>query len=271
MPTLLLGIEQMRPLAPPLKWAGGKRWLVPHLAPIWQAHAHRRLVEPLCGGLAVTLGLAPTRALINDINPHAINFYRWLKDGLTIEIEIEMRNDAALYYTHRARFNQLIREGHETSAEAAALFYYLNRTGYNGLCRFNRSGEFNVPFGRHKTIPYTRDFTPYRAAFAGWELTCGPFEAIAHAPDDFIYADPPYDVEFTQYSKERFGWEDQVRLAERLAAHSGPVALSNQATERIVRLYESLGFTLRFYDAPRMINCTGDRKPAREVLALRNV
>ncbi|HEX6799360.1 MAG TPA: Dam family site-specific DNA-(adenine-N6)-methyltransferase [Ktedonobacterales bacterium] len=269
MVKLLPGTAQTRPLAPPLKWAGGKRWLVPHLAPIWRAHAQRRLAEPLCGGLAVTLGLAPARALLNDINPHAINFYRWLKDGLTIEIE--MRNDAALYYAHRARFNQLIREGRETSAEAAALFYYLNRTGYNGLCRFNRSGAFNVPFGRHKTISYTRDFTPYRAAFAGWELTAGPFEAVACAPDDFIYADPPYDVEFTQYSKEGFGWDDQVRLVEWLAAHPGPVALSNQATERIVRLYESLGFTLRFYAAPRMISCTGDRKPAREVLALRNV
>src|SRR5689334_2657621 len=71
---------------PPLKWAGGKRWLVPHLRPLWERHRGRRLVEPLCGGLAVTLGLLPERALLNDINPHAINFYRRLKQGLVVDL-----------------------------------------------------------------------------------------------------------------------------------------------------------------------------------------
>ncbi len=64
---------------PPLKWAGGKRWQLPHLVAYWDHNRHRRLVEPFCGGLAVTLGLMPNRALLNDINPHLINFYRWLK------------------------------------------------------------------------------------------------------------------------------------------------------------------------------------------------
>jgi DNA adenine methylase len=57
-------------LAPPLKWAGGKRWQIPHLQPMWDSHSHRRLVEPFGGGLAVTLGLMPHRALLNDVNPH---------------------------------------------------------------------------------------------------------------------------------------------------------------------------------------------------------
>jgi DNA adenine methylase len=61
-------------LKPPLKWAGGKRWLVPHLRPLWEPFANRRLVEPFCGGLAVALGLMPDRALLNDRNPHLINF-----------------------------------------------------------------------------------------------------------------------------------------------------------------------------------------------------
>jgi DNA adenine methylase len=73
-------------LKPPLKWAGGKRWQVPHLRPLWQPHAHRRLVEPFCGGLAVALGLLPSRALLNDANPHLINFYRWLQKGLRIDV-----------------------------------------------------------------------------------------------------------------------------------------------------------------------------------------
>jgi DNA adenine methylase len=78
-------------------------------------------------------------------------------------------------------------------------------------------------------------------------------------------------VEFTQYSKEGFGWEDQVRAAEWLARHKGSVILSNQATGRIVSLYTKLGFRLRFLDAPRRISCTGDRTPAKEVVARRNI
>jgi DNA adenine methylase len=134
-------------LRPPLKWAGGKRWLVPHIRPIWENYRDRRLVEPFSGGLAVTLAMMPGRALLNDINPHAINFYTWLKHG--IDIKIEMRNDRGLYYAHRERFNHLITHGYAASEEAAALFYYLNRSGYNWLCRFNQKGGFNVPFGRY--------------------------------------------------------------------------------------------------------------------------
>lgn len=256
-------------LKPPLKWAGGKRWQVPHLRLLWLNHRHRRLVEPFCGGLAVTLGLMPRNALLNDINPHVVNFYRWLKHGLTISLT--MANDERQYYEHRERFNELLAEGEGESAEAAGLFYYLNRTGYNGLCRFNRSGAFNVPFGRYNRITYTRDFTAYRDLFASWQIIQTDFEAIPLERDDLIYADPPYDVEFRQYSAAGFSWEEQVRTAQWLARHRGPVMLSNQATDRIVELYENFGFGLKFLQAPRMISCTGDRTPAREVLALRNL
>jgi DNA adenine methylase len=183
--------------------------------------------------------------------------------------EIPMRNDQALFYRHRERFNCLVAAGAGESAEAAGLFYYLNRTGYNGLCRFNRKGEFNVPFGRYHRINYTTDFSAYRTAFEGWDFSIGDFEAIELDPSDFIYADPPYDVEFTQYSKEQFGWGEQVRLAKFLARHRGPVVLSNQATARILRLYRKLGFSIKCLAAPRMISCTGDRTRAIEVLATR--
>ncbi len=259
---------------PPLKWAGGKRWLVPHVAPLWRRFHGRRLVEPFCGGLAVALGLRPARARLSDINPHVVNFYRWLKRGLEVEAamrEIPMRNEQALFYRHRERFNCLVAAGAGECAEAAGLFYYLNRTGYNGLCRFNRKGEFNVPFGRYERINYTIDFSTYRTAFKGWDFSAGDFAALELDPRDFIYADPPYDVEFTQYSKEQFGWAEQVRLAEFLARHHGPVVLSNQATPRILRLYRKLGFSTRCLSAPRMISCTGNRTPATEVLATKNV
>ncbi len=257
------------PLLPPLKWVGGKRWLVPHLKALWEPHRHRRLVEPFCGGLAVALGLAPERALLNDINPHLINFYRWLQRGLIIDME--MRNEADLYYHHRARFNRLLKEGKGHTREAAMLFYYLNRTGYNGLCRFNRRGEFNVPFGRHTRISYRRDFTPYVAALSRWEFTCMDFANLALEEGDFIYADPPYDVPFRRYSRQGFSWEDQVRLAEWLARHPGPVVASNQATERILALYQGLGFHITLLNAPRRISCTGDRRPAKEMLAWRHL
>lgn len=256
-------------LKPPLKWAGGKRWLAPRLAPYWAPYRERRLVEPFCGGLAVALGLLPDQALLNDINPHLIAFYRQLKKGFSITMAL--RHDAEAYYAARTRFNALIREGREESEEAAALFYYLNRTGYNGLCRFNRRGEFNVPFGQYRHINYVTDFSAYSAAFRDWEFTVGDFEQLQIEPDDVIYADPPYDVQFTQYSKEAFGWDEQVRLAKWLASHPGPVILSNQATARIVDLYEELDFELLYFDAPRRISNTGDRTPAREVLALRGM
>lgn len=256
-------------VGPPLKWAGGKRWLVPHLKPLWLPHRHRRLVEPMCGGLAVSLGLMPERALLNDINPHLIDFFNWLKRGL--RVTIPMANDVELYYQHRTRFNELIRLGQGHSEEAAQLFYYLNRTCYNGLCRFNRKGEFNVPFGRYRKINYRQDFSDYAVIFAGWEFTCGDFETVRLEPDDFVYAAPPYDVEFRQYSPEGFSWDDQVRLARWLAKHPGPVVVSNQATDRVVGLYRELGFELRFVEGPRVISCTGNRRPVKEVIATRNL
>ncbi len=256
-------------LKPPLKWAGGKRWLAPHLQPIWVNHKSRRLVEPLCGGLAVTLKLLPSRALLSDINSHVVNYYRWLSRGLVVSIE--MANDPDVYYMQRKRFNQLIRDGKAETQQAAELFYYLNRTGYNGLCRFNKRGEFNVPFGKYRTINYVRDFTSYESTLSGWEFISGDFENVPLQPGDFVYADPPYDVEFRHYSKEGFEWDDQVRLAEWLRDHEGPVVLSNQATDRVVDLYGRLGFDIQLLTAPRMINSTGDRTPAIEVLATRGL
>ena len=257
------------PVSPPLKWAGGKRWQLPHIIPLWENHRKKRFVEPFCGGLAVALGLRPRRALLNDINPHLVNFYRWLQKGLTVEIAL--RNEKAHYYESRERFNELTANGGRESAEAATLFYYLNRTGYNGLCRFNKSGGFNVPFGRYKKLVYRQDFLEYRPVLRNWFLKSVDFTHLALDEDDFVYADPPYDVEFTQYASQGFDWEQQVRTAEWLSQHPGPVILVNQATPRIKKLYRSLGFKLSMLAAPRRINCTGDRSPAPEVLGTRNL
>jgi DNA adenine methylase len=256
-------------LRPPLKWAGGKRWLAPTLARLYHPFRRRRLVEPFCGGLAVALALDPREALLNDINPHAVNFYRHLQRGL--RVRIAMRNDCDLYYAHRDAFNALVTGTGAGTARAAQLFYYLNRTGYNGLCRFNRRGEFNVPFGRYQRINYRRDFSDYRPVLARWCFETGDFEALALRRGDFVYADPPYDVPFRQYAAQGFPFAEQERLALWLSRHPGPVVLSNQATDRILALYHRLGFTVRTVDAPRAIACNGDRRPALEVIATRNL
>lgn len=256
-------------IRPPLKWAGGKRWLLPHLRPLWEGHEHTRFVEPFCGGLAITLGLVPKKAWVNDINPHLINFYAQLKKGL--RPTLSFKNNESHYYKNRDIFNNLLRQGKEQSIEAAELFYYLNRTGFNGLCRFNNSGFYNIPFGKNKTINYLEDFLEYKDHFKNWKFTHTDFTRMKLKDDDFVYADPPYDVPFTQYSVGGFSWEDQVRTAKWLAKHKGPVVLSNQATDRIVELYKSLGFKITIIDAPRTISCTGERKKVKEVLATRNL
>ena len=135
---------------------------------------------------------------------------------------------------------------------------------------FLREGlRFNVPFGTYSTINYASDFSQYVKTFKQWKFTNVDVEAVSVEATDFVYADPPYDVEFTTYSAGGFSWEDQRRTAELLAKHPGPVVISNQATPRIVELYQDLGFELSYLDGPRRISCTGDRTAAREVLAIK--
>lgn len=261
--------RELKPLKPLLKWAGGKRWLRPQVADMFSAHHNKRLVEPFCGALGITLGLRPRKALLNDVNPHAINFHRQVQAGL--KIRLRMNNDRELYLSHREQFNALILAGRANTKKAASLFYFLNRTGYNGLCRFNQKGLYNVPFGRYNTINYRRDFTDYQDVFGDWEITCGDFQSIRLKPTDFIYADPPYDVEFRQYSAGGFPWKDQERLAHWLAKHEGPVVASNQATDAILKLYNGLGFDIETLPGPRAISRTGDRTPAQEMLAVKGL
>jgi DNA adenine methylase len=256
-------------LPPPLKWAGGKRWLVSHLKPLFHAYKSHRLVEPFVGGMAVSLKLNPRRALLNDLNPHLMNFYAHVKQGLTIEMP--MRNEREFFFSQRARFNELIRNLKSNSKESAELFYYLNRTAFNGLCRFNSKGEFNVPFGKYARINYAQDFLAYQKQFSQWDFACGDFETLEISPTDFVYVDPPYDVQFTKYAKEDFNWDDQERLLRWLSRLRCPLVVSNQATERVLAAYEAANFTIQKLSAPRRISCNGDRASVWEMLATRNL
>lgn len=124
-------------LRPPLKWAGGKRWQLQHLREIWEPHARRRLVEPFCGGLAVTLGLAPSCALLNDVNPHVINLYRWLQRGL--KLTLPMNNDAE---TTRGPRVEAARVLHKWRLESLSLLGGSRRDNHTG--RIHRKSDFGA-------------------------------------------------------------------------------------------------------------------------------
>lgn len=262
-------------LVPPLKWAGGKRWLVPTLKPLWEPYKERRLVEPFAGGLAVTLRLNPKKALINDFNAHLINFYRHLQAGLVCDVD--SANTSANYYANREAFNELVRKGQAVgdgpeARKAAMLFYYLNRHCFNGICRFNGSGEFNTPVGRYETPKYQADLRPYAVPLADWEFTCTDFEDVPIQKDDFVYADPPYDNAWDTYLAKGFPRKDQKRLAKWLADHDGPVVISNNATRAMVKIYRDLGYDVSRREwAPRMIKHEGKPVPVREVIATKNI
>src|SRR5262249_31945868 len=119
-------------------------------------------------------------------------------------------------------------------------------------------------------INYNADFSSYPAVLKEWTFTNVDVEKAPLEKGDFVYADPPYDVVFRSYSPGGFSWDDQMRTAESLAKHKEPVVISNQATPRIVELYERLGFKLTYLPGPRRISCTGDRTAAREVLAFKS-
>lgn len=263
--------ESIRPktnLTPPLKWAGGKRWLAPLLTP--DVSQYKSWVTPFSGGLGLTLSFQPPTAVINDINSHLINFYSQIAaHGLAIPPDLCVL-DEAVYYARRQEFNQLIQVDPNTP-RCAALFYYLNKTGFNGLCRFNQKGLFNVPFGKYKQVNYRSDFKDYQDLFRHWQFLCHDFEQVQVESDAFVYLDPPYDGGFTAYSRQTFTWDDQQRLASWAAKLTNPLVVSNKATDRILALYKDLGFVLYTTYGPRHINNTGDRKPVQEMIATKNL
>lgn len=269
-------------LEPFLRWAGGKRkhkWLFEAITKVFNPHKHR-LVEPFVGGAAIALGVEPKWALLNDANPYLINLYSHVKtnfSGWGIDPNLRGYTSEAAYYRLRDRFNELrkIAPYKEVQTELAELFYYLNRTGYNGLCRFNNSGGYNNPYGKLRKPKFDHDFKAYQSKFQDWVFTCMDFEAMQVFPNDVVVADPPYDVsegkDDHDYVAGGFSWADQVRLADWLTCANVPVFSCNLATDRIVSLYTERGFDVQFVDAPRAIACNGDREKVREILATKNL
>jgi DNA adenine methylase len=259
---------------PFLKWAGGKRQLLPHLL----RHAPRkfgRYFEPFVGGGALFFALRPRLATLADVNERLIRAYR----GVAYSVDDVTRllraypYDPDFYYRMRA-----VDIDRGTDAEVAAWFIYLNRTGYNGLYRVNRSNHFNVPFGRYAN-PTVCDEPTLRAcagALAGKDILVEDFESVATGAQrgDFVYFDPPYVAlsatsSFTSYTSRGFGEAEQVRLrdlARSLKRRGVHVLLSNSSAPFVRDLYAT-GFQVLEVPATRMVNSKGGgRGPVDELM-----
>jgi DNA adenine methylase len=286
------------PVRPLLKWAGGKRQLLTALRRFYPVR-FRRYVEPFVGSGAVffdlyNAGLLQRRdARLTDVNPDLISCYEAVRDRTEeviailkgLEAEHRLRG-ADAYYEWRAWFNRLRASGAghaggAVGAELAAIFIYLNRTGFNGLYRVNRDGAFNVPAGRY-VKPRICDPDHVRAVAralreTGAVLRCAPFDAALHGTGigDFIYCDPPYaplsrTSSFAHYTAGGFGPTEQIRLQEAVAAaarRGAHVIVSNSSAPEIERGYTRAGLSVGRVPARRAINSRASlRGPVDELI-----
>lgn len=265
-----------QPTWPLLRWAGGKRFLLPtiiaHLPDDFHA---RRYFEPFLGSGSLFFFSRPTHAVIADANPDLISTYRYVKSS--------PETIARYLRTHRARDSKKhyyrIRNCYNCSrpsAAQAARFIYLNRTCFNGIFRVNQAGEFNVPYG-YKENPVIPTLKHLRAAssqlrtatirHSGYQQTL----QLAKA-GDFIYLDPPYPPlngtsYFTHYTPDRFTVADQATLAlsiHELSKRGCLIMMSNADSPLIRRLYTA--FRQIRIDVTRYVTCKSRKHKVRELI-----
>lgn len=271
---------------PFIKWAGGKRQLLPAILSRMPS-GMGTYYEPFIGGGAVFFVLdaedAFDQAIIGDCNPELINAYSTLSDLTQLETVITLLKG----YPYDRTFYEEMRKKKPadlTAAERAARFIYLNRTGFNGLYRVNKKGEFNVPFGKYTnpTICDEANLRQVSGALRQDRVTCriGDFEAqvVSAKAGDMVYFDPPYmplsiTSSFTEYMAGGFTLTDQERLArcfKVLADRGVGVLLSNSDTPKVRELYA--GFQQDVVSAKRSINAKADRRgPVSELLIHANL
>ncbi len=245
---------------PFVKWAGGKRALIPAIAAVLPK-AFGTYWEPFVGGGAMFFALDSIvrQAQLSDVNDELMLAYAVIKNNPQALIdalqEHKERHSAEHYRTVRAVHGGL------DAVAVAARFIYLNKTCYNGLYRVNRQGRFNVPMGRYKN-PMICDAANMLAASEVLQKATvrkRSFEKCAPAPGDLVYCDPPYDETFAGYDARGFGPEQQRALraqADAWRAKGVHVVLSNSDTPLIRGLYRE--YDVRTVDAPRNINCKAD-------------
>jgi DNA adenine methylase Dam len=272
-------IEEVEPVRSIFKWAGGKFDVLPTILP--RLPQGKRLIEPFVGGGSVFTNAGFSENLLNDANADLINVYQMLARAghrfITLAHSFFSKgNNEITFNKVKARFNA----GKYTSLERAAAFLYLNRHGYNGLTRYNLSGEFNVGFGRYKK-PYfpLAEMEAFLGKAHGCEFMSGDFSTVINfaGEDDVVFCDPPYEPlpgtdGFTRYSGQPFTFDDHVRLVESLVdAHSrgAKIVITNSSAPNIQELYSHNGFTIHQYEAKRSISCKGNgRVKAIDLLAI---
>lgn len=262
-----------------LKWAGGKSKLVPFIEINMPKVKRKRLIEPFAGSGAITFGIEFESYILSDINADLINLFEALKIEKENFIEysrsffIDKNNQEERFYELREKFNQS-----KDKVERSALFLYLNRHAYNGLCRYNSKGIFNVPFGRYKTLYFPQnEMQNFIKKSSRVELIHGDFESVLSKaqPDDLIYCDPPYiplshTASFTSYSQNGFNQDSQEKLANLvnvIAKNTKGVLVSNHDTELTRKLYK--GADIKTISVQRNISSNGNnRKKVNEILAI---
>jgi len=284
IPITLLELKRDKEINPEpfLKWAGGKGQLLPQYNKFFP-QTFNNYLEPFLGGGAVFFHLYSTgkitpdkKVILIDSNEDLINTYKVIQNRVDLLIAHlksgKYVNEESVYYE--------IREWTPTNlVERAARTIYLNKTCYNGLYRVNKKGKFNVPFGRYKNplICDEKNLKAVNRSLKGVKLIIGDFSNCLKYADlgDFIYFDPPYQPisstsNFTSYTKDSFGLEDQKRLADvfrELDKRKCKVMLSNSDTSFIRKLYKQ--FRIEVVRAKRYINSNpAGRGEVRELVIL---
>lgn len=270
-------------MKPYLKWAGGKRQLLPvimnHIPENIDDYTY---IEPFIGAGAVLLHLGPKKAIINDFNNQLVTTYRVIRDDVENLIQnllIHKELNSSEYYYQVRELDRTDDFMDLTDTEKAARLIYLNKTGFNGLYRVNSQGFYNVPYGIYKNPAILeestlREISEYLNS-NDIEIYSGDFNQLREkaGPKTFYYCDPPYAsfenaTNFTGYQAGGFGNEDQIRLRD-LALHvdsvGGKILLSNSDTPFIREIYKD--FIIETVLAKRNINSKGSgRGPVNEVL-----
>ena len=285
--TLLRG--KINPLVRPfLKWAGGKRQLLPEIVKyVPKRISKHTYYEPFIGGGALLFELQSPKAVINDSNKELINCYKVIRDSLDELMEElskdKYSNSETSYYEMRDLDRSTKKYASLSDVEKAARIIYLNKTCYNGLFRVNSQGQFNVPFGRYKNPNFLDDavlraVNKYLNSNNITLLNQDFAEAVKDAKrGDFVYFDPPYDpvsetASFTGYDVNGFNRDQQKRLKkvfDDLNKRGCKVMLSNSCTDFILDLYKDYQDTIIKVRATRSINSNAlKRGMVDEVLVL---
>ena len=205
--------NQIKHLKPLIKWSGGKSDEIKMFEKYFPEH-YTRYIEPFIGGGSVYFYLNPDNAVIGDVHTELIDLYKSIGNGKGNEIFDFMKenpNDENTYY--KVRDEMVIND----TLDSAKRFYYQRKTCFRGMLRYNKNGKFNIPFGRYKTINYNEIINKdYEILLGRTEILNKGFEYIFENYNDennFMFLDPPYDSEFTDYGYCQFGKEEQKKLA----------------------------------------------------------